>query len=71
VSGIPVIGEKPKIPVPVCPHCGKDCTKLSWLDWELPPRSGDWYRAFYCGQPDCRKVLSIVVKPAPAVQIAY
>lgn len=51
----------PSVPalLPVCPHCADDPARLSIMPQQFP--GGMIGSIFFCGNPDCRKVISVQI----------
>jgi hypothetical protein len=47
----------PAVALPVCPHCSDDPAKLSIMTQIFP--GGAIGSIFFCGNPSCRKIVSV------------
>lgn len=50
--------ESPKIPNPVCPHCGTDPARLRTMPIKLAGMPIIWM-IIYCAEEFCRKIIAI------------
>lgn len=46
-----------KVILPACPHCGDDPAKLHLMTQRFP--NGAIGTIFFCGNPPCRKIISV------------